>query len=71
MTIRDIDNGVLKNVKAENIYDEIHRLEGRMDFLYFCEGIPAEIKEKELEEAHRQMNMLQAKMLVYIMKGEV
>lgn len=71
MTMREIDNGVLKNVDAKNIFTEIHRLEGRMDFLYFCEGIPKEIKEKELEEAHNQMNMLQAKMLMYIMKGEV
>ena len=69
--MRDIDNGVLKSLDAKNIYTEIHRLEGRMDFLYFCEGMPTDIKEKELEEAHRQMNLLQAKLLVYILKGEV
>ena len=69
--MRDIDNGVLKGLDAKNIYTEIHRLEGRMDFLYFCEGIPEDIKEKELNEAHMQMNMLQAKLLMYVMKGEV
>ena len=69
MMILEMDKAVMNNVNENNIYDEIHRLEGRIDFLLFCKDIPEHVKERELNHANIQMNMLQAKLLLYGIKG--
>ena len=69
MTIRELDGAVLRNIDEKNIYTEIHRLEGRMDFLTFCKDIPEEIRQKELDNAHMQMTMLNSKLLILGMRG--
>ena len=71
MTVREIDKATLESVTAATIYDEIHRLEGRMDFLFFCSDIPEDIKKREFEYADRQMTVLQAKLMTYRMRGEI
>ena len=71
MSMREVDNMILRDVNAKNIFTEIHRLEGRMDFLFLCNEIPEDVKKKEMEQAQKQMDFLQIKLLTYQMKGEL
>jgi len=71
MTTRVVDNSVIKSITKDNVYTEIHRLEGRMDFLLICDDIPKDIRDREITEAERQMQLLQNKLLVFHIKGEL
>lgn len=69
MTIKELDTGTLRNINEQNIYTEIHRVEGRIDFLHFCKDIPEDIREKELNQANAQMQLLQVKLILFAIKG--
>ena len=62
MTIKEMDEQVLKHVDSISIMKEIHRLEGRLDFLLFCEDIPEDIRQREREKGWQQMEILRAKL---------
>jgi hypothetical protein len=69
MTIRELDSAVLRQVNEDNIYTELNRLEGRIDFLTFCKDIPEDVRERELNNAHVQMNMFNSKLLILGLRG--
>ena len=63
MGTKEIDKRVLSNVNKFNITTEIHRLEGRLDFLLFCDDIPEDIRQREREQGWKQMEILREKLL--------
>ena len=65
MGTKELDRRVLDNLRQTDILKEIHRLEGRLDFLLFCEDIPEDIRQREREQGWKQMEILRANLEFY------
>ena len=63
--MNEIDKEILNGITEENIYTEINRLEGRLDFLTYCYDIPGDIREREKMNAMIQMHILRTKLIEY------